>query len=706
LPQNTYRKTKNFIIILTLLISIIATISFAPCLRAETKIISINPSSGFVGTEVQVVANITTPNGEFVIQFDNENRTSGRANGNFVNKSITVPPAKQGAHNVTIIDLRTGESNTATFTVLPSLTLDTDAPKPTEKRQLQQGDSIRIFVNITGGQASQAYTTNITVQAPDNKKYTCMFTVWTSNFGSGNATINFPWNFSGASTNITGTYHVFSSTIPGTTSNTTTFFIGLTNSTEYHRLQTVDVKAVYKPRENVTLIIEGKNVYYSINLTANENGIIHFADWHIPKSATIGEYKVSITSVTTRKTPSDVQNFTVPGFKIEICTRNLANEAVSNVTLRTYDLWANKTYDDVVSNRTGFASLTLEVGEYNFTAYYRGVKVNQTSFYRIDREEVLYITCQLANLRVRVVSAQDTSITIPFVNVTLSCNFTRDLDKNNDKYVNSSLTGVTGTAQFHSLLPNLNYTIIAMRYGKNFTQTVHKLEPRAWNNINITCPVFPMYVNVLDGEGNPVKGATVEAFDLEVGAYYSNYTDSDGNATLNCIFGKYHVKVYFGRMLLNETKEPVILFGSNTISFRCILYNLSICVKVVDYFGQPIANVTVTLERGGNKINSDRTGVDGVASFREIGGELTIKVYLANGELPEATLTVYIGEKRDCTNPVLVKLGKYIVLAGLLVDTAQFAMIILVLATVVLIAIIEIVRRKRFKSSRSSKTLS
>ncbi|MEM3617420.1 MAG: hypothetical protein QXJ31_05865, partial [Candidatus Bathyarchaeia archaeon] len=58
--------------------------------------------------------------------------------------------------------------------------------------------------------------------------------------------------------------------------------------------------------------------------------------------------------------------------------------------------------------------------------------------------------------------------------------------------------------------------------------------------------------------------------------------------------------------------------------------------------------------------------------------------------------------KRDYSNPILIKLGKYVVLAGSLVDTAQFAMTLLIIATIVLIAIIEIVRRKRLKPSKVS----
>jgi hypothetical protein len=89
-------------------------------------------------------------------------------------------------------------------------------------------------------------------------------------------------------------------------------------------------------------------------------------------------------------------------------------------------------------------------------------------------------------------------------------------------------------------------------------------------------------------------------------------------------------------------------------------------------------------------------------SFSEIGGDIDNKSVFGRIGASRSHHYSLLGEKRDYSNPIVVKIGKYVVLAGLLVDTAQFAMAILILATIVLIAIIEIVRRKRVKPSKTS----
>jgi hypothetical protein len=700
------KKTAIIVLIILITLTIFSQITTPHVNAVDVKITSISPATkrGKVGDTVRVTGTINTTGGRYEIWFEKDpwhvRVANGTASENNVSAPFTIPPLPGGNYTLILKDVDANINATSWFIIETDYILKIS--KPEHPKQLQQRARVNISISITGGKTEPPYIANITVKTPaaDEAYSICVSLTNTTNTGIWNATITYPFaDVPKAHTNYTGTYTVsFNGTLASDT-----FFIGLTDSAEYHRRQTVDIKAVYAPYENVTLTIVGENVHYSKNLTADSEGIVHYNEWSIPENATIGSYRVSITSISniTRKTPSDVQNFTVPGFKIEICTRNLAGETVSDVTLKIHDIWANITYGDVVSNKTGFVRVMLEVGDHNFTAYYKGVRVNQTAVY-IEHEGVVNITCRLTNLRVTIVSARDKAVTVPFVNVTISCNFTRDIDGKNDRYVNSTLTDIKGTAKFHSLLPDANHTIVALRYGKNFNQTIYRMEPRDWNDIDITCPTFPMHIKVLDGESNPIKDATVEALELEVGAHYSNYTDSNGNVTLNCIFGKYIVKIYFNSILLNETKEPIILFGENSTSFYCILYNLPIYVKVVDYFGQSIPKANVTLERNGAKINSNLTGADGIARFRGIGGALTIKVYLTNPELPEATVTTYIGERRDYSNPIVVKIGRYVVLAGLLVDTAKFVMVILILATIVLVAIMEIVRRKRVKPGKTS----
>jgi hypothetical protein len=117
---------------------------------------------------------------------------------------------------------------------------------PQEPKQLQEGDSIPVFVNMTGGEPSMTYVANITVQTPANLLYVKMLNVTTSTTGSGNITAGYPGDFSAdANTHIIGDYSIFFNTTLGAE----TFFVGLTNSTEYHRTQAVDIKAIYRPEK-------------------------------------------------------------------------------------------------------------------------------------------------------------------------------------------------------------------------------------------------------------------------------------------------------------------------------------------------------------------------------------------------------------------------------------------------------------------------
>ncbi|MEM3766543.1 MAG: hypothetical protein QXU46_05910, partial [Candidatus Bathyarchaeia archaeon] len=86
----------------------------------------------------------------------------------------------------------------------------------------------------------------------------------------------------------------------------------------------------------------------------------------------------------------------------------------------------------------------------------------------------------------------------------------------------------------------------------------------------------------------------------------------------------------------------------------------------------------------------------GIADFTEIGGTLTIKVYLTDRNQPIYSFTCTVVEARNEINPIEVKLAKYIIFAGLLVETAWFATIILIVVALAFFVLLE-VRMKRFK---------
>jgi hypothetical protein len=701
-------KKKMAIIALTVLLTL-TIFSQMISLRVnavDVKITSISPTNkrGKVGDTVRVTGTINTTGGQYEIWFEKDPWhvlvKNGTASENNVNASFTVPALPSGNYTLILKDVAANINATSWFIIETNYILKVS--KPEYPKQLQQGAKVNISISITGGKTEPPYIANITVKTPAaDEAYSIHASLEnTTNTGIWNATITYPFaDVPKAHTNYTGTYTVsFNGTLASDT-----FFIGLTDLAEYHRSDTMKIWAVgYSSYDNVTITIKSKDGEKIDEFLWNVTDGVVNANWTLPLDMLIGNYSIIITPKV--KPVNDTQTFAVPGFKIELVPRNLAGEPVPNVFISIYDKWANKP-DNVTSNGNGVAAKKLERGEYNATAYFKKVKVSEALTFNIENEsKTINFTCQqLTSLNITVVSAQNPAIKIPFVSIRLYYNFTTDLD--GGKAVNetvSFLTDITGTAKQHSFLTTASYRINASRYEQIFSQTEFKsLEPCAWNNITMLCPERVLHVNVIDWEGKPIENATVELQELMGGIRYIKFTDNAGNATFNCLFGKYYLRVYFNWILLTE--ETVELFNETvTRSIHCTLYNLPICVKVVDYFGQPIPKAKVSLERNGVKINLKVTGTDGVASFTEIGGTLTIKVYLIDSELPEATVTTYIGEKRGYSNPILVKIGKYVVLAGLLVDTAQFAMIILILATVVLIAIIEIVRRKRLKLGKTS----
>jgi hypothetical protein len=706
MESSCLKKKMAIIAIITLLtLTFFSQLIFTRVDAVDVKIISISPITqrGKVGNNVRVIGTINITNGRYEIWFEKDpwhicvaNET---ASGNNVNASFIVPALPGGNYTLILKDVDANINATSWFIIETAYILKVS--KPEYPKQLQQRTKVNISISITGGKTEPPYIANITVKTPAaNEAYSmCVSLTNTTNTGIWNATIAYPFaDVTKVHTNYTGTYTVsFNGTLASDT-----FFIGLTDLAKYHRGDNMKILAVgYSSYSNVNITIKSVDGKEIKKLTWNVTDGVIDANWTIPSYMLVGNYTVNITPVPTSKKVNDTQTFAVPGFKTEIVTRNLAGEPVPSVFIRVYDRRANETYD-ITSDRNGVATKQLERGEYNAKAYFKKVKVGDALAFNLENEnKTLNFTCQLTSLNITVVSAQNPAIKIPFVSIRLYYNFTTDLDGGKD--VNETVsfqTDSTGTAKQHSFLITASYKMNTSRYEQIFNQTVFKnLKPCAWNNITILCPERILHVNVIDWRSQPIEDAKVELQELMGGLRHIKFTNNTGNVTFNCLFGKYRLRVYFNETLLEET--TIELFDNKTVPIRCTIYNLPICVKVVDYFGQPIPKANVTLERNGIKIGSNHTEADGVASFIEIGSTLTIKVYLTNPELPEATITTYIGEKRDYSNPILVKIGKYVVLAGLLVDVAQFAMAILILATIVLFAIIEIVRRKGVKQGKT-----
>jgi hypothetical protein len=691
LAKPSLKKIKSLTFILLILTSTIMFLSLLPRARAETMIISLTPSSGYVETTVQLIANISTVGGPYVVQFNEENITSGTAVENDVITSFIVPHAPEGVNNVTLIDTTTGENDTTTFEVLVSYSFEPIVPK--SPAQLREGDSVPISINMTGGQSNYTYP-NVIVYTPSGSLgYEAVKNITTTLTGDFYGNLTYPNDFSnGANTNFTGVYAIlFNETV------VSQFFVGLTDASEYHRGDNVHIFAVdyYPPNDNGTLTVKfGDEIIDSISWNATD-GVINVA-WLVPLNATLGDYNVSITPVPkSKENATDTQIFSVPGFKIGIFTLNLANKAVSGVFVKAYEN-STQAYYENTSDANGLAILMLDTGNYSCEAFFKEVRVGETNF-TVTNEEQVDFTCDLTTLNVNVMDEQN--IRIPQVSINIYYNYTTNLEEVvTEVGTDSGETNITGMLQFHSLLPNRTCTIDASRYGEFFSEgndTIY-LSETEYVNVTIICPTRTLQVNILDARNQPIVNAIVNAKELMGGLSYSANTTSAGTAVLDCTLGKYTVNVYVGEILLNTT--TIDLLQDQDTSIICELYGLEVSIEVVDYFGRPISNVNVTLQREGIAASSSQTQSDGTAKFSNvIGGDLQIAIYLPGQTQPFMTNNFFV----DNSATIQIKMAKYVTLAGFLVEASQLATILIIVVALVLILVIEVYRRKHVKPEKS-----
>jgi hypothetical protein len=97
--------------------------------------------------------------------------------------------------------------------------------------------------------------------------------------------------------------------------------------------------------------------------------------------------------------------------------------------------------------------------------------------------------------------------------------------------------------------------------------------------------------------------------------------------------------------------------------------------------------------------NSALTKSDGLVTFSNIiGGDLQVTVYLPEQSQPFIVTTSFV----DGSKTIEIKLDKYVILAGFLVETSHLTTAIIIAVTVILALSIEVYRRKRFKPQKSS----
>jgi len=662
-----------------------------------TLTISIYPVSGTVGTEVEVNGTIDTLNGSHTIRWNGTlNVTTGYATGYNVTTSFVIPQTVGAPSGrdvlIELIDNNKTVDNIVNTTFRLYTKYYVEAVVPSPPSQLQEGQTTEIWVKLTGGEANTVYSANITVTDPSDTVYyndTLQLTN-TTNTGYGEGDITYPANFSlGANTDYVGLYTIaFNGTLA-----TGNFTVGLTDRLAYGRTKNEVVSVLirgagYEANETViaNVTFAGESVRdYPKNITADENGVVTDS-WTIPSNASLGIYTVTLTNATGMqvKPIPDVQNFTVTEVIVYCQTQNKYDKKpLAGVSVIAY---LGETYvTSGITNETGWIDLQVSYGNYTFKAFWKTVEVGSLDYDILENATLLPIECELAHLTIAI--KDEAGFPLPFINVTVTSSKTGVLQFE---------TNSTGTIRTNTFT-NVNYTIEARRYGRWFNTTqIANLTVTQW--INITCPTYSMSVNVLDSKRIQLKNVEVAVYEWSSGVaepVESETTDDLGSAVFHLTFGRYKIWVYNEdhTIILNKT---VVDLTENQLLLvvYCKIFNVDLSVIVKDYFGNPISNALVEVERENVDTSSQKTGSKGMASFYNItGGNCRISVSVM-GKVSE-TRTLYLDEAKV----IVFKLGKIAVVGGYLLEVTQLIAIISLGTMIAMFALALIYRRLRLRKA-------
>jgi len=707
--------------ILTILVLTMSLYSFLPTVHATRPALTLTPTSGTVGQTIVVNMTVVTAFDKFNIFFDSSRVTNGTALSTNYTTTFIVPQAIYGNHNVTLQEVHNATINynaTATFKVKASYAIS-PINLPTSPMQIQEGGSVQIEAQIFGGNASKTYNQTITVISPSpaNSTYSMILRITANQSGTAEnkpSSLFFPTNFtaSGGNTNYTGTYSL-RIYINATAYQESSFFVGLTNATSYHRFDWVNIKALSytKPNEygNIT-ISSGTQPIFKTSKQAT-NGTIAYK-WQVPANASIGTYTVSVKTLnltgTVKQTP-DVQTFALPGFPIKFVTLNLNMERVGDVNATVYQIDPfNSSKRSLaatgVTNSSGSVTFTSKIdrGNYTVNAYWNNVQVNETASIPILNTSSWNITCQLRRITLAGVDAK-THNYLPFLVFVLNSTYHTSSNLASNQSQRSPITNTSLTYSFGNELIAANYTVGAYRAGLLFNRTnlnMSRISPATpIVNFNITCPAYSLTIHAEDARQATLADYPIGIYQYTGGLYDNATTDSNGNATFTAAFGQYTIRLYdvTGSIVLNETVFTLV--NSSSLLIRSSIFNANLSVRITGYLGLPLPNARVSLERLGVPIKNVTTNGNGVAFFENvIGGNSYLSVYV-RGNSPAATANINV----EGSTALALSLGTYVNVLGLIMDTSQFAVLLTFIIVIVAFAILLLVRRIQ-KTSATKKT--
>ncbi len=643
-----------------------------------------------VGQPVSFLASMVTSNGSYRLYFNDKLIDSGLSQGFFIDANFSIPEVPAGDYTFVLTDVAINQNTSLPFPILTAYSVKPGIPS--SPSQIQEGNSVVMNVTVLGGTSNTSYGAEIRVLASNGAlNYTKTISFTTSSLGTAQALITYPdssFSPSGSSTLYAGSYSVYFNQSQGLAQST--FNVGFTDLTQYHRQDTVKINALgYQPNQVVTVAIAYNNAPISSQpITATSQGVIA-TTWVVPNDAKIGSYTVTLSPQTNpSKLVVDTQAFTIPGYPVNIKALNLAGEIVPQITIEAIDQSANQTFSNI-TYFTGEATINLEKGSATLDAYWNQVKVGEASA-TITGISSTSITCQLTDLLIKV--QDNKGVVIPFTNLNVTYQYVTRTGETQAGNATGQ-TDLIGIYILNSTLPGINYAITASKYNTVFNQTSSTIIAQPFSQITIICPDVTLNVKLVDYNSNPLTNTRITLIEQASGIFYSTTTDNSGTAQLQVTFGQYRLDAYTtDNILLNETVINVL---NNTQSqITCTLYNLPISIKIVDYFGTPIGNIYVQLSRPGmNSISATSTST-GIVTFNNvIGGSMEITAY------PTGNKNAFIARNLQISSPTTVTLSmaKYVVLGGSLVETSALATVILVVIVILLLIILEVYRRTGFR---------
>jgi hypothetical protein len=703
MQEKSYLEKKAVTITLLILMSV--SFLFVPLSlvlgQIGVNIYLVNPQEeGIIGQEVNIQGTIDTTNGEYQIWFDTQLVASHNSEGYYINANFSIPKLPGGDYAITLRDVSRNINATYPFRI--SIAYYIEALVPSPPTQLQEGSGVVLNVTLSGVQSGTTYYANVTIELPalPHTSYSRLVELTTSSQEAvANAQVTYPdatFQPEGSLTNYTGSYQMYFNKTQLLAVDQ--FFVGFTDSSEYHRDQSVKIRAIgYQPDNTATISIvyaETGASLYSEAVTVSSEGIIN-ATWAIPSDALIGDYNITITPENTPKLIPDSQLFTVPGYPVMVRTLNLASAPVPQIVAEALDQATNTVYDGT-SGFDGIASLNLERGNHTISAFWNGVKVGEMSA-SITGESSFDLTCELVNLKI-IVQDKNGNL-IPFVNLDITFQYVTTKEGLSKTGRDLGQTDLSGTFTWDSTLPRISYTVNASIYGIVFNtgnNTITGLLVQPIFEVIILCPSRILTLKILDYNLAAIPTSRIELVEITSGLFHGAVTDTAGTVTTRVTFGKYRLRVYIDNILLNETAVEV--FSDTQSEIRCSLYNIQVSVKVVDYFEQPIPNVNVMLHGIGIGTQLATTQTDGTTTFSNmIGGNIQIIAYPTGMENSYEAVNLQIEEP----TAIQIKMTKYTLLGPFLIETSVLATFVIILLAIILFVSIEVYRRKRAKPANS-----